>query len=133
MHRCIALGVKQHLCDPCSITQVNEHDHTVITPLLNPAVQHDGLPDRGFREFPAPMSSDLHTTFAFLERAHPARLTGLFGLGACFSVSSAEANFCSASSRNAFASWSVRYLNSPDARSPNESGPILIRVNFKTG
>jgi len=68
MYRCITLGVKHHLRDPCSIAQVDEHDHAMVAPLLNPAVQHDDLPDRGFREFPAPMSSDLHTTFTFLAR-----------------------------------------------------------------
>src|SRR4029077_12255045 len=126
-------SVTHHLRDPGSIPQIDEHHHAMVAPTLNPAVQDDGLSDRGLREFPAPMSSDLHATFAFLERAHPARLTGLFGRGACCSVSSAEASFCSASSRNAFASRSVRYLNSPDARSPNDSGPILTRVSFKTG
>jgi len=79
MHRCIALGVKHHLRDPCSITKIDEHDHAMVPPLLDPAVQHDDLSDRGFREFSAPMSSNFHTTFAFLERAHPTRLTGLFG------------------------------------------------------
>jgi hypothetical protein len=93
MHSGIALGVKHYLRDPCSIAQIDEHDHAVVAPLLDPSVQDDRLPDCGFREFSAPMSSDLHTTFAFLERAHPTRLTRLFGLGACIVVSSAEASF----------------------------------------
>jgi hypothetical protein len=66
MHRCITLGVTHDLRDPCSISQIDEHDHAMVTPLLDPSVQYDGLPDSGFREFPAPMSSDLHATFAFL-------------------------------------------------------------------
>ena len=93
MHRGIALSVKHYLRDPCSIAQVDKHDRAVIPPLLDPPIQHDGLPDSSFCKFPAPMSSDLHTTFAFLERAHPTLLTRLFGLGACIVVSSAEASF----------------------------------------
>ena len=93
MHRRITLGVKHHLRYPGSIPQIDEHDHAVVAPLLDPSVQYDDLPDSSFRQFPTPMSSDLHTTFAFLERAHPTRLTRLFGLGACTVVSSAEASF----------------------------------------
>src|SRR5262245_24929660 len=105
----------------------------MVAPPLDPTVQHNSLPDIRFRQFPALMSSNLHPTFAFLERAQPTRLTRLFGLGTSCFVSSAEASFCSARSRSAFASRSVRYLNSPGPRSPNDSGPIRILVNFKTG
>ena len=66
MHRGIALGVKHYLRDPCSIAQVDKHDHAVVPPLLDPAVQDDRLPDSSFCKLPTPMSSDLHTTFAFL-------------------------------------------------------------------
>jgi hypothetical protein len=62
----ITLGIEYHLREPSSIPQIHEHDHAVVATPLNPAVQDDGLPDSGFRKFPTPMSSDLHTTFAFL-------------------------------------------------------------------
>jgi hypothetical protein len=38
MYRGITLGVKYHLRDPCAIPQIDEHDHAVVTPLLDPAV-----------------------------------------------------------------------------------------------
>jgi len=66
MDRCIPLGIEDHLRDPGSIPQIDEHDHAMVAPPLDPAVQDDSLPDRSSREFPAPMSSNLHTTFAFL-------------------------------------------------------------------
>src|SRR4029079_9421707 len=80
MHCRITLGIEYHLREPGSIPQIHEHDHAVVAPPLDPAVQHDLLSDSRFCKLPAPMSSDLHTTFAFWERAHPARLTRLFGL-----------------------------------------------------
>ena len=46
MYRCITLGIKHHLRDPGSITKIDEHDHAMVAPLLDPAVQHDGLSDR---------------------------------------------------------------------------------------
>ena len=36
MHRCITLGVKHHLCDPCSVAQVDEHDDAMVAPPLDP-------------------------------------------------------------------------------------------------
>jgi hypothetical protein len=54
------------LGQPGSIAQIHEHDHAVVAPPLDPAVQDDLLPDSSFCKLPTPMSSDLHTTFAFL-------------------------------------------------------------------
>ena len=45
MHRCITLGIEHHLRDPGSIPQIDEHDHAMVAPPLDPAVQHDSLPD----------------------------------------------------------------------------------------
>ena len=133
MHRCVTLGVKHYLRDSGSVPQIDEHDHAVVAPPLDPAIQDDGLPDSGFRELPASMSSALHATFAFFGTGPPdARLTGLrLGRGVPASLCPPlRPACCSASSRSAFASRSVKYLNSPDCRSPSDSGPILIRVSF---
>src|SRR5215831_6867157 len=66
MDRGIALGIEHHLCQAGPVTEVNEHDHSVVPTALHPAVQHDRLTDMRLVQFAAPMSPQLHATLSFL-------------------------------------------------------------------
>jgi hypothetical protein len=41
----VSLSIKDDLCDAGSIAKIDEDDHAMIAPPLNPPVQDDGLAD----------------------------------------------------------------------------------------
>src|SRR5512139_1631380 len=137
----VSLRIKDDLCDARSITKIDEDDHAMITPTLNPAIQDDGLTDLILTQLSTAVSSDVHATFTFFPEnflllsglAQPSFLTGRFGLGTGSSPRSTEATRSSANARNALASRSVRNRNSPGSRLPSERGPIRIRMSLRTG
>jgi hypothetical protein len=62
----VSLRVENHLRDACSIPQIDEHHHPVVTAALYPAVQDDSLTDVNFSQVSASMGSNFHVTLSFL-------------------------------------------------------------------
>jgi hypothetical protein len=136
----VLFGVEDDLCDACSVTKINKDDHAMVSPSLDPAVQHNGLPYMLLLQLAAAMCADVHAVLAFFPTyflvlsglAQPSRLTSRLGPAFGSSPFSTEVTRSSTSSRKALASRSVRKRNSPGSRWPSASGPILTRISLIT-